>query len=363
MNQRISSCNKSSRSRTATSRLTSALGLSAGAVGVAELAQADSADAPRTPHTLLLPGHYELLDDGRVVFALKNGEQLSLTDDQYVLLDSGLLLVVDELAQDAMAELPVMGTLRTQLMTEVEPVRSPDGSIVEVSSSQPLWSGEGPTQRLLEEVDLQTYELAQDKSQSNGSQPSGGGAAVGATAGSLGGLAALAVLFSSEEEEAEPEPEPAPTPRVGAKGFVINGTDANDSSGRSVSYAGDINNDGLDDIIIGAPQAGPNGAYEAGESYVVFGKAAGYSASLELSSLNGTNGFVINGIDAEDHSGRSVSSAGDINNDGFDDIIIGARRASRTDGQSYVVFGEEAGNYPASLELSSLNGNNGFAIN
>ena len=66
----------------------------------------------------------------------------------------------------------------------------------------------------------------------------------------------------------------------------------------------------------------------SGESYVVFGKASGtYSASLELSSLNGTNGFVINGIDASDYSGNSVSSAGDINNDGYDDIIIGANVA------------------------------------
>ena len=56
----------------------------------------------------------------------------------------------------------------------------------------------------------------------------------------------------------------------------------------------------------------------------MFGKATGFAASLELSSLNGTNGFVINGIDASDYSGYSVSSAGDINNDGYDDIIIGA---------------------------------------
>ena len=60
----------------------------------------------------------------------------------------------------------------------------------------------------------------------------------------------------------------------------------------------------------------------------MFGKASGtYSASLELSSLNGTNGFVINGIDEDDYSGNSVSSAGDINNDGYDDIIIGATYA------------------------------------
>ena len=113
----------------------------------------------------------------------------------------------------------------------------------------------------------------------------------------------------------------------GTNGFVINGIDAYDYSGYSVSSAGDINNDGYDDIIIGARSADPNGD-DAGESYVVFGKASGtYSASLELSALNGTNGFVINGIDGYDNSGYSVSSAGDINNDGYDDIIIGARYA------------------------------------
>ena len=133
-----------------------------------------------------------------------------------------------------------------------------------------------------------------------------------------------------------------------------------------MSSAGDINNDGYDDIIIGANEADPNGDY-SGESYVVFGKASGtYSASLELSSLNGTNGFVINGIDGIDYSGHSVSSAGDINNDGYDDIIIGAYYADPNgddSGESYVVFGKASGTYSASLELSSLNGTNGFVIN
>ena len=48
------------------------------------------------------------------------------------------------------------------------------------------------------------------------------------------------------------------------------------------------------------------------------------NAIIELSSLDGTNGFVINGIDAFDQSGISVSAAGDVNGDGIDDIIIGA---------------------------------------
>ena len=147
-------------SRNALKSSASVLGLAAGAVSWSGLAQAEEGE--RSLQTLLLPEHYQILDDGTVVFALKTGEQMSLSEEQYVLLDGGLVLVVDELAQDAMAELPVMGSLRTQLLSEIEPVRSPDGSIVEVSSTQPLWSGEGPTPRLFEQVDVESYELAQD---------------------------------------------------------------------------------------------------------------------------------------------------------------------------------------------------------
>ena len=107
----------------------------------------------------------------------------------------------------------------------------------------------------------------------------------------------------------------------GANGFVINGIDAGDNSGFSVSTAGDVNGDGIDDIIIGARFADANGNNNAGESYVVFGSAMRFGASLDLSALNGTNGFVINGIDASDFSGASVSAAGDVNGDGIDDII------------------------------------------
>ncbi|ACC80158.1 beta strand repeat-containing protein [Nostoc punctiforme] len=152
----------------------------------------------------------------------------------------------------------------------------------------------------------------------------------------------------------------------GSDGFVINGINSGDNSGFSVSSAGDINGDGFDDLIIGANDADPNGQDDAGSSYVVFGSSNGFEASLNLSSLNGSNGFVINGIDADNSSGFSVSSAGDINGDGFDDLIIGAILASPTGkpfaGESYVVFGS-SNKFGASFNLSSLNGSNGFVIN
>ena len=112
----------------------------------------------------------------------------------------------------------------------------------------------------------------------------------------------------------------------GANGFILNGVDRRDESGFSVSSAGDVNGDGYDDLIIVANQADPNGASYAGETYVVYGGASapGTAGVLALSDLDGTNGFVLNGIDADDFSGFSVSSAGDVNGDGYDDLIIGA---------------------------------------
>ena len=152
----------------------------------------------------------------------------------------------------------------------------------------------------------------------------------------------------------------------GSNGFAINGIAADDYSGYSVSSAGDVNGDGFDDLIIGTPFADPNGISYAGQSYVVFGSNSGFGAGLSLSTLDGSNGFAINGIAEGDSSGSSVSSAGDVNGDGFDDLIIGAICADpngiNAAGQSYVVFGSNSG-FGAGFNLSTLNGSNGFAIN
>ncbi len=113
----------------------------------------------------------------------------------------------------------------------------------------------------------------------------------------------------------------------GNNGFRIDGIESNSSLGIVAGSAGDLNNDGINDLILSASQTDPNSLTNAGETYVIFGSSAGFPVNFELSTLDGSNGFTINGIDPEDASGLPVSTAGDINNDGIDDIIISAIEA------------------------------------
>ena len=67
-----------------------------------------------------------------------------------------------------------------------------------------------------------------------------------------------------------------------------------------------------------------------------------FAAILNLSSLDGSNGFQIKGILASNDYGFPVASAGDVNGDGFDDVIVGAYASDPNgsySGASYVVFG------------------------
>lgn len=150
----------------------------------------------------------------------------------------------------------------------------------------------------------------------------------------------------------------------GSSGFRLDGANARDGSGTAVSAAGDVNGDGIDDLIIGATYASPNALNGAGSSYVVFGRTS-FAAIISLSTINGSNGFRLDGIAELDRSGESVAAAGDLNGDGVDDLIIGAWDADPngvTSGQSYVVYGRRSGGFAASIGLSTLNGSTGFRL-
>ena len=131
---------------------------------------------------------------------------------------------------------------------------------------------------------------------------------------------------------------------LGSAGFSITG-EASSASGRSVRGAGDINGDGINDVIIGAPNLG--------KSYVVYGKAGGGDvADVDLSNL-GTAGFVITG-ETNTASGTAVNSAGDINGDGRGDIIIGAPNFNSGAGKSYVIYGQDGGIDITDIDLSNF---------
>ncbi len=162
----------------------------------------------------------------------------------------------------------------------------------------------------------------------------------------------------------------------GSSGFVLKGIAEFDATGYSVSPAGDVNGDGTDDLMVGAPVA----TVGAGKSYVVFGRdttqAGNFPAEIDLSSLalgDGIEGFVLAGIDEMDQSGFSVSAAGDIDGDGIGDMFIGAPSADpagrMSAGESYVVFGRntvQTGPFPPQFDLSSLatgDASEGFTLN
>ena len=100
---------------------------------------------------------------------------------------------------------------------------------------------------------------------------------------------------------------------------TFNGEAANDQAGSNLDGAGDVNNDGFDDLIIGSQHHDANGNTNAGAAYLVFGP---FSGTLDLSSANAK----LTGDDTDDFAGRAVAAAGDVNADGYDDIIIGAKK-------------------------------------
>ncbi len=112
---------------------------------------------------------------------------------------------------------------------------------------------------------------------------------------------------------------------------IFTGCAAGDQFGISVSDAGDVNGDGYDDVMVGA-RWNDTGGGDAGQAYIYYGGT----------NMDNTADVVLTGAAAEDLFGNSVSSAGDVNNDGFDDVIVGAwwnDAGGWAAGQAYIYFG------------------------
>lgn len=116
-----------------------------------------------------------------------------------------------------------------------------------------------------------------------------------------------------------------------------------DRSGYSISGVGDVNNDSYDDFLIGVPYNDARGV-DAGKAFLFLGNDSGWSRDYSLSEAAAS----LAGENAGDNAGYSVAGAGDVNNDGYDDILIGAHffDASSDDddtGKAYLIFGKESG--------------------
>ncbi|MEM9387000.1 MAG: VCBS repeat-containing protein [Pseudomonadota bacterium] len=163
----------------------------------------------------------------------------------------------------------------------------------------------------------------------------------------------------------------------GSEGTVFSGEAVADSAGSYVRGLGDINGDDLDDFAIVASSADLDNRPNAGRVYLVYGTPSGFPAELTLASLHadaggdGSAGVVLNGLGENVGVGDVVKRIGDVNADGFVDLIVTSRAAqpfgARQAGEAYVVFGP-AQNLGVEFELRDLlpalggDGSRGFVL-
>ncbi len=128
--------------------------------------------------------------------------------------------------------------------------------------------------------------------------------------------------------------------------ITMTGEAISSNFGFSVSEAGDVNGDGYSDVIVGAEQYNSN----TGRAYIFYGG----------SSMNNTADVIITGEGTNNHFGNSVSEAGDVNGDGYSDVIVGAYGYNSNTGRAYIVYGGTSMNNIADVIMTGEATNNVF---
>ena len=129
---------------------------------------------------------------------------------------------------------------------------------------------------------------------------------------------------------------------------IFSGLNGGENFGVSVSNAGDVNGDGYDDIVIGASNYSSN----TGRAYIYYG-------SLSMGTIAN---LILTGGAANNYFGRSVSSAGDVNGDGYSDVIVGAFGYTTSTGRAYIYFGGATMNNVADVTMTGETTFNLFGI-
>ncbi len=121
---------------------------------------------------------------------------------------------------------------------------------------------------------------------------------------------------------------------LSAADAILTGDSAGDLAGGSVCGQGDLNDDGNDDLLVGA-DSNDSGGTNAGAAYIAYGP---FSGSVDLGSAD----VILSGETAADHAGFSVAMAGDVDDDGEEDVLVGAYgndRGASNSGTAYLVYG------------------------